>query len=118
MRERSNTPLQALTLLNNKLLVQCAQALGRRAVADTDGDTANRIRHIFQLCTARQPEEDELNELTRLFNKVKEVYYNDPKAATDVADRLALRDLPAAAAAAYAVVARTVLNLDELITRE
>ena len=118
MRERSNTPLQALTLLNNKLLIQCAQALGQRIVADTAGDPANRIRHIFQLCTARQPEEAELNELTGLFNKVKEVYYNDPKAAIEVADKFALRDLPAAAAAAYAVVARTVLNLDELITRE
>jgi len=118
MRERSNTPLQALTLLNNKLLIQCAQALGQRMGADTAGDPANRIRHIFQLCTARQPEEAELNELTGLFNKVKEVYYNDPKAAIEVADKFALRDLPAAAAAAYAVVARTVLNLDELITRE
>jgi hypothetical protein len=57
-------------------------------------------------------------ELVSLYDRVQGVYYKDPSAGVDVAGKLALRDLTAPQAAAYAVVARTMLNLDEVVTRE
>jgi mono/diheme cytochrome c family protein len=118
-RERSNTPLQALTLMNDAVFVACAQDLARHMVADGPGEAvAARIRSGFARCLARPPSEDELSELLRLWRQVKQIYYESPAAAIDVAGKLALRDVPAPEAAAYAVVARTVLNLDEMVTRE
>src|SRR5439155_14883854 len=60
-RERSNTPLQALTLLNDTVFVECAQALGKRIMKDiaarsaSKSLTAQRIYHAFEICLARQP---------------------------------------------------------------
>src|SRR5262249_41938814 len=54
-RERTNTPLQALTLLNDTVFVECAQALGKRIGEEKPADTKERIRHGFHLCIAREP---------------------------------------------------------------
>jgi len=97
-RERSNSPLQALTLLNNEAFVECAQALGRRIAAHSS-DIGARLRHGFHLATGRLPTRAESARLRTFWIEQQERFKTDD-AATCVA------------------YARVLLNLDETITRE
>src|SRR6202008_4430473 len=67
-RSRSNTPLQALTLLNDPVYVEAAQAFARRIVAEeTTSDVDARLQHAFRLAVARAPKAGELATLRALF---------------------------------------------------
>jgi hypothetical protein len=112
-REVSNSPLQALTLLNDPVFEQGAQALGRM-MAETPGTVEDRLRRLFRQCLTRPPQADELAMLVR--------YYERQKA------RLECKELDATAIAgpgpgealehaAWALVARAILNLDEAVTK-
>ncbi len=96
-RDRSITPLQALTLLNDSVFVECAHALGEvvRKSGDTDGA---RLRGAFELCVSRPPSERELAALTKLVQRQRELGAKDE--------------------AVWFGVARTLLNLEEFTTRE
>jgi hypothetical protein len=96
-RIRSNTPLQALTLLNDEAFFEFAGALGRRLASAGLGSDAARIDHAFQLCVARKPSAAERRSLLALLQS--------QRAGTNTAD-------------AWTAVARVLLNLDETITRE
>jgi mono/diheme cytochrome c family protein len=100
-RNRSNTPLQALTLLNDKAQFEFAQGLAARIVRECQGDNAAHIRYAFRLCVARQPSEHEQKRLGEL-----------------LARELAAKDPEAQKLTAWISVARVLLNLDEFITRE
>src|SRR6185312_12099563 len=117
-RERSNTPLQALTLLNDVMFVECAQALARRVLREEPADTTRRLCRAFRLCLARSPEPAELACLGRLFEEMRTLCRTNPREAA----RLAGKGVPgggdAAEAAAWVALARTLLNLDEFVTRE
>jgi hypothetical protein len=95
-RERSNTPLQALTLLNDPVFFECAQALGRR-MKSREGDPGSRLRFAFEHCLGRAPNREELARLQQLH-------------AAHL--RLASPDDSLTAAA------RVMMNLDEFVTRE
>src|SRR6185295_11725522 len=110
-RERSDTPLQALTLLNDSVFQQCAQALARRAVAKSE-TPEGRTRYAFQLCVGRLPTTEEVGDLRKLYDSVRKIYFDATESAINVASKPALRDLPAPEAAAWTVVARTILNMD------
>jgi hypothetical protein len=117
-RERSNTPLQALTLLNDTVFFECAQALGRRIAAEKSGSSADRIRYAFRVCLAREPSPRELDRLSRLHTELLEnARANPPEAA-----KLAGKDLPTGASAtevaAWVALGRALMNLDEFVTRE
>jgi hypothetical protein len=118
-RERSNTPLQALTLLNDSAFVECAQALGRRVLTECQGDTSTRLRFAFRLCTARTPTSTELTRLQSLYGELHELCLADEKGARKL---LGTAKAPAgvsvAEAATWMVLGRTLLNLDEVVTRE
>ena len=102
-RSRSNTPLQALTLLNDPVYVEAATALAARIVADqSSGDVADRLSYGFQLCTARSPTAAELKVLKSLYEAQVASHGGDAKA-----ERRAWFD-----------VATALLNLDETITKE
>ncbi|GDY19656.1 hypothetical protein LBMAG56_10010 [Verrucomicrobiota bacterium] len=97
-RSRSNTPLQALTLLNDPVYVEAAAALARRVLREqptADNDT--RLVHAFRLCLTRTPQPAELAALRRLLT--------DQLAATK------------SESAAWQAVATALLNLDEMITK-
>jgi hypothetical protein len=118
-RERSNTPLQALTLLNDAAFVECARALGRRILAEAPETTPERIRHAFSLCLARQPAPDELATLSRLHDRLFEQCAAHPAAAAEFAGHPeGPAALDANQTAAWVALARTLLNLDEFVTRE
>ncbi|WP_395744256.1 PSD1 and planctomycete cytochrome C domain-containing protein [Prosthecobacter sp.] len=96
-RIRSNTPLQALTLLNDSAYVEFAQALAARLVKEARTDDT-RIGHAYELCLSRPPLDRERQALGRLLS--------------------AERAAGASEAQAWQAVARVMLNLDETITRE
>jgi hypothetical protein len=109
-RSRSNTPLQALTALNEPVFMECAQALGARALAEGGASDADRLTYAFRRCVARKPSAEESAELLTLLNKQKERFAK-PGAKLPAGTK-------SADAAAWAVVARVLLNLDETVTKE
>ena len=124
-RERSNTPLQALTLWNDAVFIECAQGIGRRVSnlesLQTGELTKNeqQISHLFQLCLSRKPTEDERNVLRKLFQSQFERYRQDlDSARTWVGDKPPESADALATRAALISLARVVMNLDEFITRE
>ncbi len=117
-RERSNTPLQALTLLNDTTFVECAQALARRIVDEGNGSTEERLRHGFRVCLAREPSQREMEILSRLFNELHEECKAKPETVAKLLGKTKMEKLDASEAAAWVALARALLNLDEFITRE
>src|SRR5689334_7507155 len=71
-RSRSNTPLQALTALNEPVFLECAEALGRKALAEGGATDADRLAYAFRRCVARPPSAEESAELLSLLNNEKE----------------------------------------------
>jgi hypothetical protein len=115
-RLRSNTPLQALNLLNDPACVEFAQALAARALTVVEGDDTARINYAFRLCTARHPAEDEREVLLRLLEK-QTASFKDAPAAKSVAGERCPSGVDEDRFAAWVIVARAMLNLDETISR-
>lgn len=118
-RERSNTPLQALTLLNDPVFVDASRALARRVVAEEPGSFEARIRLAYRLCLSRPPRDDEALALARFHDLQLARFLTGEADPAKVAglDRKA-DGLRAAEIAAWTAVARVLLNLDETITKE
>ncbi|HEX4128855.1 MAG TPA: PSD1 and planctomycete cytochrome C domain-containing protein [Pirellulales bacterium] len=124
-RERSNTPLQALTLLNDPVFFECAQSLARRIVrespqADDPAATRDaRLRYAMKLCVARDPSAAELGTLRSLLDEQRQLMLADENAAKEViGSEPAPEGIGADELAAWIIVGRTLMNLDEFITRE
>ncbi|MEW6303926.1 MAG: PSD1 and planctomycete cytochrome C domain-containing protein [Verrucomicrobiota bacterium] len=122
-RERSNTPLQALTLMNDVVFFECSQALARR-VADDESTLDEKIKHLFQSALSRQPTKPELARLKQLYFEHLVALEQQPEAATKILGLPESKDskpkieLNANERATMVALARVVLNLDEFITRE
>lgn len=122
-RERSNTPLQSLTLLNDVVFMECAQALGRRMVSEagpsaSDSTARKRVAFAVRECLGRLPSDDECEVLCGLYDRMLQRYQDDPDAATRLVGELPASETNVAQFAACITVARTLINLDEFITRE
>jgi mono/diheme cytochrome c family protein len=120
-RTPSNTPLQALTTLNDAAFHEAAQALALRTYREGGIDDRSRAVYAFRLCTARSPDRKELKSLLALLEEQKRYFYS----RTDKALLVALTDrekLPEEVnlhnVAAWTVVSRVLLNMDETITKE
>ena len=118
-RSRSNTPLQALTLLNDPVYVEAALALARRVLVERPAaDAAQRLRYAFQLCVARSPSAVELSALAELLEQQTASLAADPAAAQRVVgDDEPPPDITVPELAAWHAVATALLNLDETITK-
>jgi len=118
-RSRSNTPLQALTLLNDPVYVEAAKALARRLVTEQrDANQEDRIRYAFRLCLARSPKVEEIASLGRLFDEEAATYQANPEAAKLLIGDFAVpsgTDVPGFIG--WYAVASALLNLDEVITK-
>ena len=127
-RSRSNTPLQALTTLNEPLFVECARALAEKLLADGGTTDGQRIAYAVRRCLSREPKADEQKVLADFLGKQRERFASagaDPWAllvSDDAAKQKVLAALPRGATpgdlAAWTAVARVILNLDETITKE
>jgi hypothetical protein len=109
-RTRSNTPLQALTLLNEPLFVECAKGLGAKTLKEGGTTDTDRVDYAFRRCTSRAPSENERKVLLDFLAKQKERMAAAPERAKSLGD--------SADGAAWTALARVLLNLDETITKE
>jgi hypothetical protein len=123
-RARSDTPLQALTMLNEPLSMETARALAWKTLHEGGSSDAQRVAYAFRRCVSRQPNDKEEAALEELLKK-EEARYADGKrnpwdlAADDPAKPPTLPEgVTAAQAAAWTVVSRVMLNLDETITKQ
>ena len=116
-RIRTNTPLQALTTLNDPAFFEAARGLARRALQEGGKDPAAQITYAFRLCAARRPTLFERTRLAGLYNAERKRYQADKEAAQKLAGGPPDQpDLPQTAA--MTVVANVLLNLDETLTKE
>ncbi len=118
---RTNTPLQALTLLNDVTYVEASRVLAQRLMTEGGSTPEERITLAFRLATGRKPRPMELEILRRGFQDYRTRYREDHKAALRLlssgesprAEKLDVSEL-----AAYTAVASLILNLDETISKE
>lgn len=112
-REVTNTPLQALTLLNDGTFTETAQALGRR-FATQSGSVEPRVKELFRICLTRPPTDDEVRMLTEFLQSQRKRLIEKQLDATALAGP---GDGDVTERAAWAIVARAILNLDESVTK-
>ena len=123
-RSRSDTPLQALTALNEPVFVECAQSLARKILEHPSTSDADRVSYGFRRAVGRPPTSQERDELLAVLAKqekrVAEGWVNAQEVATGKDE--AITGLPKGVTptqlAAYTIVSRVLLNLDETITKE
>lgn len=118
-RPRTDTPLQALTLLNDETFVEAARGLAQRVLCEA-ASPGSRLERAFRLVLGRAPTASETAILTKAVNREAKRYAANPKAADDLVQ---VGDLPLdrkhsrAEIAAYTLVASTILNMDEAVTK-
>jgi mono/diheme cytochrome c family protein len=123
-RSRSNTPLQALTTLNEPIFLECARALALRTLTEGGTTDSERLSYAFRRCLSRNPNDAEKDALLALLGrqtqhfaregaKPWELAASDPKKPPKLPE-----GLTPAQAAAWTAVSRVLLNLDETITKE
>jgi len=120
-RSRTNTPLQALALLNETTFVEAAHGLAKRMIADGGTTPAERIAHGFRLALGRQPATAELATLVGGFEADLSSFTAEPTAAEQYAGVGLVKqpdDVPIAEYAAYSLTANVIINLDEFVMRE
>lgn len=121
-RFRSNTPLQALVLLNDPVYTDAAFAFGRRMLSESPEDTdTSRIGYGFRIAVSRQPTAREVNLLQKLLNSERKALVANPKKVEAIMKDHPAINIPeimnANELAAWYVIATTILNLDETITK-
>jgi hypothetical protein len=118
-RVRSNTPLQALVLLNDKLSVEAAQSLTLRVLREQRGNRAARVCHAFRVCLARKPSDREAKRLAELFDAQLKLCEEEPEDAAKLAGNGPKPPgVGTAELATWVATSRVLINLDEFITRE
>jgi hypothetical protein len=120
-RTITNTPLQALVLMNDPTYVEAARALAQRVIKESKPKASDRAALAFQLATARPATKPELAMLTRLAAQQSQHFKKAPKEAEALLENGESeydRALRPAELATWTVVASAILNLDETISKE
>jgi hypothetical protein len=108
-RTRTDTPLQALTLLNDEAFFELAEGMAQRVVKEGPADNAGRVEYALRLTVCRTPDSLERETLARLVAAELDEYKTHPEAA---------QKLGGPELAAWTAVSRILMNTDEFITRE
>jgi hypothetical protein len=119
-RERTNTPLQALLLMNEPQYVEASRALAERGLREAGSSDDERLLFLFRVTTARRPDEREFAELQSLLSDFRKSYQSDPEAAkafVELGETKPDASIDPMELAPWALVANTLLNLDEVITK-
>jgi len=117
-RNTSNTPLQALTTLNNVVYLEAAQALARRALGRPSSQDAARLTYAFRLCMVRPPTRTESVRFADLLHSAREWYRDHRKDAKTLVGNMPAAGIAVDENAAWVATARIIMNTDEFITRE
>lgn len=117
-RVRSNTPLQALTLANDRGFIELAQGFAVRILRQEAADDDARLVFAFRCAVSRLPDAAELERLRQLLQAQRSACERDAEAAGALAPPVIPPGCTTSEAAAWTGVARVLLNLDEFITRE
>jgi hypothetical protein len=107
-RIRTNTPLAALTTLNDPAFFEMARALAKRMVTEAGPSDSARVRHGFRLATARAPKGEEMDRLVTWLDKERKYFAAHEQEATDLGGDVA----------PWTMLANVLLNLDEALTKE
>ena len=119
-RARTNTPLQALTTLNDPAFFEAAASLARRALTEASGDGRERLAYAFRLCVSRHPSDKELSRLETFLATQRERFRREPGLARRIGQGSGVarpESVEAAEFAAWALLANALLNLDEALTK-
>ena len=112
-RERTNTPLQALLMLNEPQFVEAARALAERTLREGGSTSEDRLTYIHRVVLARPPEAKDLAELTAALNDLTTHYTQDPAAAKQLLATGETRSDPRtdpSILAAWTMIANVILN--------
>ena len=119
-RPKSNTPLAALTLLNDPTFVESARAFARRIITEGGESTSDRLAFAFREAVSRKPDQFESETLTKLLQSAEQDFQSNPAAASELL-HIGLtpveEDLDTTQFAAWTTVARAILNMSETYTR-
>jgi len=119
-RPRTNTPLQALTLMNDEAHVETAMAFAGR-ILHAESDTITRLSYAFKAALSRAPKSTEISYLKNLIEDRHEIFRKNPKAANELVKGIkglkAYAGIDKVELAAWFYVANILLNLDETITK-
>jgi hypothetical protein len=119
-RSRTNTPLQALVLMNDPTYVEASRKLAERLMTEAGRSPEERITFAFRLATGRRPQPGEIAVLRQVFEQQLAVFRRDHQAASKllaVGESTRNEKLDAAELAAWAMVSSAILNLDETVTK-
>ncbi len=113
-RMRTNTPLQALTILNDPVFFEAARALAGRVIGEAGAAPEGRAALAFRLCTGREPKPNELHAILQSYQQQRDAFHQHPESAEKVVGR----GTPDADTAAWVIISNSLLNLDETVTKE
>jgi hypothetical protein len=119
--DRTNTPLQALTLLNEKAFVEAARNFGQRILREGGNSITDKVKFAFRIVASRYPKDQEQSLLESAYRDYRMLYAEDAAAARDlvsVGESKLAEDLNSTELAAATTFANMLLNLDEVVTKE
>jgi hypothetical protein len=119
-RERSNTPLQALQLMNDVQHFEAARALAERIVSEAGPTVAERVTALYRTVLSRPPTGGEMELMAEAYRVQYELFLADPRSAEETVrvGESAPKDVaPRPETAAWTMIANLVLNLDETVMR-
>ena len=119
-RIRTNTPLQALTTLNDPAFFEMARGLARLVLQGAGPDASSRAAYGFRLCVSRHPKPREIETLLRLHEKELTRFRQNPQAVAEVIkeSKGLSEGLDPIEFSAWTVVSNLLLNMDETLTKE
>ena len=120
-QRRTNTPLQALLLLNDVTFVEAARGMAARIIKEAGDSTEDRIRFAMKLVCARSPSDEEGVVFEQVVNQALASFRLDPSAARELVTQGASQpdeSIPHVELAGWTILCRVLLNLDEALTRE
>lgn len=116
-RERTDTPLQALNLMNDPVFFEAAQALAFRVMREPDGAFRDRLNYAYEATLSRPPSAREAERMGKYFDETLRGLQQKPETVAALFPNR-IEGVPQLEAAAWVELSRVLLNLDEFITRE